>query len=209
MRLTFAAHVSRSAGGRRELGLVEEAQPAAVRLPAPGRPRHPLDLALIGVAGRLPADLDTLPVVSDRLAAAALPGHPLLAETAAVSLADLAGYPVICMPAGAGIRAALDDACAAQGVRLDVTLEASAPGTVADLAVRGLGVAVLSETMTVAYADRLRSVPIDGPGAPAQLALAWRPAPGPALREFVGHCRRAFTAATVPAVTAGARRGNG
>ena len=37
------------------------------------------DLALIGAAGRLPADLAALPVVTERLAVAAPPGHPLLA----------------------------------------------------------------------------------------------------------------------------------
>ena len=32
-------------------------------------------------------------------------------------------------------------------------------------------------------------------GVTAQLALIWRQAPGPALRELIGHCRRAFTTA--------------
>ena len=90
-------------------------------------------------------------MASERLTAAAAPGHPLLADRAEVTLADLAGYPVVCLPAGTGIRATLDAACAAAGVRLDVALEASAPGTVADLAARGLGVAVLSESMAAAH----------------------------------------------------------
>jgi DNA-binding transcriptional LysR family regulator len=96
------------------------------------------------------------------------------------------------MPAGTGIRAALDEACAAQGVRLAVTVEASAPAAVADLAARGLGVAVLSQTMAEAQAGRLRSLSIGGVGRAAHLALAWRPGPGPALRAFLGHCRTAF-----------------
>jgi DNA-binding transcriptional LysR family regulator len=153
------------------------------------------DLALIGAAGRLPADVAALPVVTEGLAVAAPPGHPLLAGHAAVPLHCLAGYQVVCLPAGTGIRAALDEACAAQGVTLDVTLEASAPGAVADLAARGLGVAVLSESMAAAHAGRLDSLPVDGPGVTAQLALIWRQAPGPAVRELIGHCRRAFTTA--------------
>jgi DNA-binding transcriptional LysR family regulator len=156
------------------------------------------DLALIGAAGRLPADMAALPVVTERLAVAVPPGHPLLAGRGPVPLAGLAGYPVVCLPAGTGIRAALDEACAAQGVTLDVALEASAPGAVADLAARGLGVAVLSESMAAAHAGRLRRRPVRGPGATAQLALIWRPAPGPALRALIGHCRRAFAAAPAP-----------
>ena len=153
------------------------------------------DLALIGAAGRLPADVAALPVVTEGLAVAAPPGHPLLAGHAAVPLHCLAGYQVVCLPAGTGIRAALDEACAAQGVTLDVTLEASAPGAVADLAARGLGVAVLSESMAAAHAGRLDSLPVGGPGVTAQLALIWRQAPGPAVRELILHCHRAFAAA--------------
>jgi DNA-binding transcriptional LysR family regulator len=150
------------------------------------------DLALVGLAGPMPQDLETLPIISERLAAAVPPGHPLLAGRSAVPLAELAGYQLVCMPAGTGVRAAFDEACASQGVRLAVTIEASAPAAVADLAARGLGVAVLSETMAAAQRDRLRSLPIDGIGPAAHLALAWRPVPGPALRAFVGHCRNAF-----------------
>jgi DNA-binding transcriptional LysR family regulator len=104
----------------------------------------------------------------------------------------------VCMPAGTGIRAALDASCAAAGVRLDVTLEASAPGAVADLAARGLGVAVLSESMAAARPG-LCPVPIEGPLVTASLALIWRPPPGPALRELIARCRRAFTTAAAPA----------
>jgi DNA-binding transcriptional LysR family regulator len=159
------------------------------------------DLALVGMAGDPPRDLGVLPVVTERLAAAAPPGHPLLAGRAAVTLAELAGHEVVCLPAGTGIRAALDESCAAAGVDLDVTLEASAPGAVADLAARGLGVAVLSES-TAAGRPGLCPVPIEGPLVSASLALIWRPPPGPALRELIGHCRRAFTAAVTGSVTA-------
>jgi DNA-binding transcriptional LysR family regulator len=146
------------------------------------------DLALIGAAGAPPPDLE-------RLIAAAVPGHPLLAGRTEVTLADLAGYPVVCLPAGTGIRATLDACCAAAGVRLDVTLEASAPGSVAGLAARGLGVAVLSESMTAAHGARLRAVPVADAALPAVLALVWKPAPAPAALEFLRCCRQAFTAA--------------
>jgi DNA-binding transcriptional LysR family regulator len=155
------------------------------------------DLALVGTAGCLPDDLSALPVASERLVAAAPPGHPVADGRTSVSLADLAGLAggqVVCMPAGTGIRAALDEACAAQGVTLNVTLEAIAPSAVADLAERGLGVAVLSESMAAARPG-LYAVPVDGPAPPARLALIWRPEPGPALRELIVQCRRAFPTA--------------
>src|SRR5215469_3916220 len=62
-----------------------------------------LDLALICSAGESPPGLDAHPIVSERLAAAAAKDHPL-SERARLTLGDLAGLPLICMPAGTGIR---------------------------------------------------------------------------------------------------------
>ena len=76
-----------------------------------------------------------------------------------------------------------------------MALEASAPGAVADLAARGLGVAVLSESMAAAHAGRLRAVPLSDAALPAVLALVWKAGPGPAAREFLRCCRQAFPAA--------------
>lgn len=157
------------------------------------------DVALTGVAGGPPVGLEALPIVSERLTAAALPRHPLLTGRTDLALADLAGYPIVCMPPGTGVRSVLDQACAAQGVRPDIRLEASAPAAVADLAARGLGVAVLSETMAASHGSRLRSLPIRDIDIPALLTLVWRPAPSPALRELLQHCRQAFTFPQLPA----------
>jgi len=92
---------------------------------------------------------------------------------------------------GTGIRSVLDQACAAVGLRADIALQATAPGAVADLAARGLGVAVLSASMAAAYPG-LRAVPIDGVDIPALLALVWRRGASPALRELLPHCQRTF-----------------
>jgi DNA-binding transcriptional LysR family regulator len=157
------------------------------------------DLALVGAAGSPPPDLQSLTLISEGLAVAAVPGHPLLDGPGPVRLADLAGYPVICLPPGTGVRAVLDQACADRGVGLTVALEASAPGTVADLAARGLGVAVLSESMAASMpatrAGRLNAAPVGDSAGPALLALVWRPAPGPAVQALLRHCHRAFAAA--------------
>jgi len=153
------------------------------------------DLALVGAAGAVPAGLDAMTVYREGLAALAPPGHPLLAGREAVTLAGLAAYPVVCMPPGTGVRAALDEACAATGTRLGIALEASAPAAAAGLAARGLGVAVLSDTMAAAHAGAgLRAVPVADANVTALLALVWKPSPGPALAALLRHCREAFPA---------------
>jgi DNA-binding transcriptional LysR family regulator len=154
-----------------------------------------IDVALIGAAGGPPPDLACLPIVSERLVAA-VPHDHQFSERTRLTLHDLTGSSLICMPEGTGIRAVFDQACAARGVRLDVGLQATAPNTVADLATRGLGVAILSETIAAAHAGRLRSVIIEDAELPALLALIWKPPPSPAAAGFLTHCRRAFPAAS-------------
>jgi DNA-binding transcriptional LysR family regulator len=152
-----------------------------------------LDLALIGAASAPPPGLESLPIVSERLVAAVGAHHPL-AQRARVTLADICTYPIVCMPTGTGIRSAFDQACAAKGVRPTVALQASAPGAVADLAIRGLGIAILSESMTTGHGSPLIGLVIDDVATPAVLALIWRTTTSPALGGLLPHCRRAFSA---------------
>ncbi|RFU83819.1 LysR family transcriptional regulator [Streptomyces triticagri] len=150
------------------------------------------DLALIGAADTAPEGLDSLPIVSEKLVVAVPKGHPLSGRRS-VRLDDIGEYSIISLPVGTGIRAVFDRACAAHGLRPNVALQASAPASVADLAARGLGVAVLSESMASAHRDKLHFIPLDGVDAPAVLALVWSATTsGPALRELLERCRRAF-----------------
>ena len=151
------------------------------------------DLALIGAAGEPPGGLEAFPIVSDGLAAAVPAGHPLAGRDC-VTLAEVTKYPVVSLPPGTGVRAVFDQSCAAQELRPDIAFQASAPGAVADLAGRGLGVAVLAETMAAAFSSQLTAVPIGDIGIPSLLALVWAPGESPALREFLVHSRRAFAA---------------
>jgi DNA-binding transcriptional LysR family regulator len=150
------------------------------------------DLALIGAAGDLPEGVGGQIVISEHLVAAVPAGHTL-AGRPEVGLAELAGYPIISMPVGTGVRAVFDQACAEGSLRPDVALQASAPSAVADLAVRGLGVAIFSATMAASYSDRLTAVPIASVGTPSLLALVWSNSPSVALREFLRYIREAFT----------------
>jgi DNA-binding transcriptional LysR family regulator len=85
-----------------------------------------------------------------------------------------------------------DQACAEKRIRPNITLQASAPGAVADLAIRGLGVAILSESMTAVHEGRLTAVTIDDVETPAVLALIWATTQSPALRELLIHSHDAF-----------------
>ncbi|GIH13902.1 LysR family transcriptional regulator [Rugosimonospora africana] len=149
------------------------------------------DLALVGSAEQPPEGVDELPIISEGLAAAVPLDHPLAGRERA-SLAEICEHPLVCLPRGTGIRAVFDQACVAGGVKPDIALEASAPPAIADLATRGLGVAVLSESMAAAHHGRLASVGIDGVDSNAALTLMWRANAGPALKAFVRHAREAF-----------------
>jgi DNA-binding transcriptional LysR family regulator len=149
-----------------------------------------IDIALVGLAGEPPEHLASHVIASEGLVALAPPGSEL-AELRQVSLTELTAYPLVTMPQGTGIRAVLDEAFVGKGLIPDVALVASAPGAVADLAARGLGIAVLSESMAAAHPD-LTAVPIDGIELPALLALVWRPRPGAALGALLPHLEKAF-----------------
>jgi DNA-binding transcriptional LysR family regulator len=156
------------------------------------------DLALIGAAGAPPQELQSLPIVSERLVAAVPAGHPLATRRRA-TLADVSAYPIVTMPVGTGIRTVFDHACAATGIRPDIALQASAAGAIADLALRGLGIAILSESMVAHHAGRLNAIALDDITTPALLALIWKTTDSPALRELIRHCREAFNPQGQPA----------
>ncbi|NUT20447.1 MAG: LysR family transcriptional regulator [Hamadaea sp.] len=150
-----------------------------------------LDAALIGAAGAPPSGVESLTVVSEPLVAVVPAKHPL-AHQRKLSVRALCAYPLICMPQGTGLRAVLDGACAAHGLAPSVVVEAGAADAIADLATRGLGVGVLSQSMATRYPLTARVVAdIE---TPAVLALIWRASPPPAVRRFVAHTRTAFGA---------------
>jgi DNA-binding transcriptional LysR family regulator len=150
-----------------------------------------IDLALVGAAGAAPADVGSFTVVSERLVAVIPSGH-LLGDQPQPGLRAVCRYPLVCMPRGTGLRAVLDQACAAQGIRPVVAVEASAGGAIAQLAQRGLGVGILSESMTATGQDGMTALVIEDVRVPAVLAVIWTPPASPALRELITRCRAAF-----------------
>jgi DNA-binding transcriptional LysR family regulator len=149
------------------------------------------DVALVGTSGSAPPELEALTIVSERLVATVPRNHPL-GHRRRTTLQEISGYPLVCMPRGTGVRRVFDEACAAKGIRTDVAFQASAPTTVADLAHRGLGVAILSESMAAAHSQHLRALVIDDVDTLAVLALVWPSVQSPALRGLLPHLHSTF-----------------
>ncbi|MDJ0393490.1 LysR substrate-binding domain-containing protein [Rhodococcus sp. G-MC3] len=149
-----------------------------------------LDMALVGTAAQTPEGMDSLVIVREGLAACVPPGHPLAPATG-VSLGEVCAYRVVCLPQGTGIRTVFDDACAVAGLVADIAMAASAPAAVADLAARGMGVGILSESMAGDFTD-LVAIPITGVDIDALLALVWSTRSSAAVRELVSRVRTSF-----------------
>jgi DNA-binding transcriptional LysR family regulator len=146
------------------------------------------DLVLVG-AVPVPQGVAVQVVADEALVAAVAPDHALAGRDR-ISARELKDRPLISLRRGTGLRACVEDACAAAGFRPRVALEAGDPGLVTRLAARGLGVAVVPESMARVHAGEVRAVPITR--APrARILLAWRsrgPA-GPAGRALIRHAR--------------------
>lgn len=158
-----------------------------------------IDVALVGIADSPPADLCSLVVVREGLAAIVAPEHPF-ATKRRVSLRELVAEQLVCMPTGTGIRTVLDRACAAAGLQPKIALAASAADAIAELAGRGVGVGVLSTSMARSSQRnqaRSRVVEISGIDVPAVLALLWPATPSHAVAAFVQHAERTFNGTPV------------
>ncbi|MCP2319830.1 DNA-binding transcriptional regulator, LysR family [Nocardia amikacinitolerans] len=156
--------------------------------------RGELDIALVGLSG---AELDPglgKQVVLDTAVVAAVAADDW-DHGASIPLAALRDQPVICLPAGTGLRGVFERACAAAGFEPRVAFEAAAPPLLLRLAARGLGVAVVPAlTAAEAAAHGVRTLPIVEPELRGQLAIVWRtdhPA-APATKVLLGQLRIAL-----------------
>jgi DNA-binding transcriptional LysR family regulator len=149
-----------------------------------------LDMAIVSVgSGEQPEGLD-VEVVTDEAIDAVVCHTDVLAKRKTVRLTDLRGRPIIALPVGSGIRHQFDAACAEAGVMPRIAFEASTPLALADLAERGLGVAIVPRSVAVGR-DRLHALTIV-PGLRGRLVLAWRASGpmSPAGRVLVDRARR-------------------
>ena len=148
-----------------------------------------LDLAVIAAVDPLPHGLATHLVSEEGLVAAVARDHPL-ARRGTIALAELGEHELIGLPPGAGLRAGLDAALARAGVRPRIALEANDPPMLAELAARGLGVAIVPESITSARPDALHAIALR-PALRGRIELAWR-AEGPwspAARVLIDQAR--------------------
>lgn len=158
--------------------------------------RGQLDLALVGLVGALPEGIASDALIDEALVAAVTHDDPL-ASTTTMPLSDLRERALVCLPRGTGVRRALDDACASLGIQPRIAFEASDPNVVAQLAGRGLGVAILPESVAAAHAGTLATVAIAEPTPRSRVELAWR-ADGPlspAARALIALARETLSAA--------------
>jgi DNA-binding transcriptional LysR family regulator len=149
-----------------------------------------LDAAIVSVGtDEQPDGLDT-EVVTDEAIVAAVSQTDALASRKTVRLQDLADRQLIALPVGAGIRHQFDAACAKAGVTPRIAFEASTPLALADLAERGLGVAIVPASVP-RDRDGVHAVAIV-PELRGRLVLAWRSGGpmSPAANVLVNKARR-------------------
>jgi DNA-binding transcriptional LysR family regulator len=146
------------------------------------------DLAIVGIVGDPPPGIATQPLRDEPVVAAVGPDDPLAAR-ARVHLRELAGRPLIALPHGTGLRAGLDAALVAAGIAPRIAYEAGTPAMLGELAVRGLGVALVPASV-VPFVDGLVAIALE-PALRGRVDLAWpsaRPV-GPAGRALIAHVR--------------------
>ena len=131
-----------------------------------------LDLAIVSVGSEERPDGLDVEVVTDQAIDAAVCHDDELAGESNVELAALAHRALIALPVGTGIRTRLDQACAAVGVSPRIAFEAPTPTAVAELAERGLGVAILPSAFARSRPG-LHPIAISPPMR-GRLVLAWR-----------------------------------
>ena len=169
-----------------EITLSTDSSDTLIEMVCTGR----LDAAIVSVGpGERPEGLD-VEVVTDEAIAAAVCQTDELASRKTIRLTDLADRQLIALPVGAGIRHQFDAACAKAGVSPRVAFEASTPLALADLAERGLGVAIVPASVPRGR-DGLYALPIV-PELRGRLVLAWRSGGpmSPAARVLVDKARR-------------------
>ena len=149
-----------------------------------------LDAAIVSVGpDERPEGLE-IEVVTDERIAAVVCSTDKLAARKTIRLAELRDRPLIALPVGAGIRHQFDNACADAGITPRIAFEASTPLALADLAERGLGIAIVPASVPRGR-DGLHALTIV-PELRGRLVLAWRSSGpmSPASRVLVDKARR-------------------
>ena len=134
----------------------------------------------------------------DDVIVAAIPVDDPSLGVANTGIDELRDCPIVSLQAGAGTRARFVAACRKAGFTPNIRFEASDPVAVAELALHGLGVAILPAAFA-ASVDGLRTLTINRPALRAQVALASRAsAPSsPAARALIAHVQAEYQQAHI------------
>jgi DNA-binding transcriptional LysR family regulator len=149
-----------------------------------------LDAAIVSVGPDELLDGLEMEVATDEAIEAVVSPTDELARRKTIRLTDLRERPLIALPVGAGIRHQFDAACARAGITPRIGFEASTPLALADLAERGLGIAIVPASVSRGR-DGLHALAIV-PELRGRLVLAWRSGGpmSPAARVLVDKARR-------------------
>jgi DNA-binding transcriptional LysR family regulator len=149
------------------------------------------DAAIVGVGAQiLPPGICTRVVATEPLVLAVRRGDPL-SHRRSVTLARLRQQPMITLVRGSGLRTVLENACREAGFVPRITAEASDLGSLVELALEGLGVAILPSS--AAQGADLATLRVTRPRLQRQTALAWNATiTSPAGRAFLALANRRF-----------------
>jgi DNA-binding transcriptional LysR family regulator len=155
-----------------------------------------LDLAWVGRAAPPPEGVETA-VLYEEEQVAVVAADQAGREPAALAVTDLVGRRLIALPRGTGGRAALDDACARAGTRVEVAFEATGLDMVLRLAAEGLGAGLVPASVAEAFGAAVHALPLRPP-VRSRIELAWRAAgpSSPAGRALVAVAREHIARAT-------------
>lgn len=152
-----------------------------------------LDLAVVGISTAPPPGIGTQVLLEEPFLAVTAASGPL-SDRDEVGIPELDGVALMALPKGTGLRTALDAAFAREGRTPRIAFEAADPNVLVQLAVRGLGVAIVPESLARYHQAELRIIGLGGPGLRGALALAWRTEGplSPAARALIAFARAAY-----------------
>jgi DNA-binding transcriptional LysR family regulator len=129
-----------------------------------------LDLAFVALPGDAPPGLTLIPLASEPIMLAVPRGHPL-AGRAGVELALLRDETLVDLPAGWGIRIAVDRSFAAAGVTRSIAFEVNDTATMVEFIRSALAIGMLPRSL-VETEDEIAFVPIREHSPQFQTAIA-------------------------------------
>jgi DNA-binding transcriptional LysR family regulator len=129
-----------------------------------------MDLAFVALPGDGPSGLELIPLTREPIMLAVPAGHPL-ADRADIDLAALGDETLIDLPAGWGIRMAVDRSFADAGATRTVTYEVNDTATMIDFIRNGLGIGLLPRSLVETTED-ISFVPIRDHPPQFQTAIA-------------------------------------